>query len=497
MTTTNKQVKLLMKMLKKHTQETAAAKAGMATKTARKYIKSAVLPSDMASPHTWTTRSDAFEEDWPMLEKMLGNAPGLQGRTLMAYLLRLRPDHYNPGQLRSLQRRIRDWRALHGAEQAIIFNQAIPPGKQSQSDFTCLNNLKITINGHAFNHLLFHWMLPYSRWESIRVCLSESFDNLVLGVEKAVWELGYIALEHRTDNLTAATQAMGSEREFTKRWQQFMAHYGITPTTNNVGVSHENGSVEKSHDTLKNGIDQALLIRGYRDFASEKTYAAWLEELVKGRNAYRLERLAVEVKQLSELPNKRWHSPEVIRTRVSSASVVQLMGQPYSVPSRLIHYTLQAYIYPDEIHLFYGKKAIQTMPRVYHGTHLGINYRHLIDGLVRKPGAFANYRYQEAFFPRLCFRQTYDVLRQRRPASADKCYLNVLQLCKVQSEQEVAMALTLLLEANELPTAEAIKALVDTHHSERRQVHVQQPNLSDYDALLTTYGVDKEANHDA
>ena len=290
---------------------------------------------------------------------------------------------------------------------------------------------------------------------------------------------------------------MGSEREFTQRWQQFMAHYGIIPTTNNVGVSHENGSVEKSHDTLKNGIEQSLLIRGYRDFSSEQAYVAWLEELVKGRNAYRLERLAVEVKQLSELPNKCWHSPEVVQTRVSSASIVQLFGHPYSVPSRLIHYILKAYIYPNEIHLFYGKKSIQTMPRVYDGTHLGINYRHLIDGLVRKPGAFANYRYQEAFFPRLCFRQAYDALRQRRPATADKCYLKVMQFCKIQSEQEVAMAINLLLEANELPTVEAIKELVDTYHSERRQVHVHQPNLSDYDALLGTYGLDKKEKYDA
>lgn len=492
MTTTNMQVKLLMKMLKKHTKEAAAAKAGMDVKTARKYIKSGQLPSEQAKTHNWKTHADVFSEDWPMLEKMLVNAPGLQAKTLMEYLLRLRPEHYHPKQLRTLQRRIRDWRALYGEEQAIIFNQAIQPGKQSQSDFTCMNSLSITINGQYFKHLLFHFMLPFSHWESIYVCQSERFDHLVKGFEKAVWELGYVAKDHRTDNLTAATQAMGSGREFTQRWQQFMAHYGITPTTNNVGVSHENGSVEKSHDTLKTAIDQALMIRGYRDFPSEKHYIAWLEELVKGRNAYRLDRLAIETKQLSELPNKRWHAPEILQARVSSASIIQLLGHPYSVPSRLIHYTLKAYIYPDEIHLYYGKKAIQKMPRAYNGGSTGINYRHLIDGLVRKPGAFANYRYQEAFFPQLCFRQAYDTLRRRRPASADKCYLYILQLCKIQSEQEVAMALSLLLEANELPTASAIKELVDTYHHERRQVHVDPPNLSNYDTLLTSYGLEKE-----
>ena len=131
-----------------------------------------------------------------------------------------------------------------------------------------MNSLGITINKQAFNHLLFHFILSYSKWESVKLCFSETFENLISGYEKAVWELGAIALEHRTDNLTAATQAMGSKREFTDRWQQFMGHYGVLPTTNNPGVSHENGSIEKSHDTLKNAIQQALylMLRKFKDF---------------------------------------------------------------------------------------------------------------------------------------------------------------------------------------------------------------------------------------
>jgi len=227
MTITNQQVKLLMKRLKQHKQEPAAAMSGMTSKTARKYSSSAQLPTEMQRSHTWRTRHDAFTEDWNEIASMLENAPGLEANTLMNYLIRKSPDKYKQGQLRTLQRRVRDWRAEHGKAKAVIFRQDIQPGKQSQSDFTCMNVLQITINGQIFKHLLFHFILPYSRWESIKLCFSESFDSLVAGMEKALWELGQVAPEHRTDNLTAATQAMGSQREFTQRWQQFVAHYGM------------------------------------------------------------------------------------------------------------------------------------------------------------------------------------------------------------------------------------------------------------------------------
>ncbi len=489
MTITNQQVKLLMRKLKKYPQETAAAKAGMDVKTARKYIKSGQLPSEMQLPHTWATRKNVFEQHWGDLEVMLQASPRLQAKTLLTWLMKKYPEQYQQKHLRTLQRRIRDWRAEKGASQAAIFRQDIKPSKQSQSDYTCMNELNITIHGQRFKHLLFHFILPYSRWESVSLCFSESFDTLVLGYEKAVWELGCVAPEHRTDNLTAATQAMGSRREFTERWQQFMAHYAVTPTTNNPGVSHENGSIEKSHDTLKNAIDQELLLRGSRDFLTQQDYLDFIQQIVAGRNKQRQDRLLVEIEHLKELPDQKWHSPVVIRSRVSSGSVMQILNVPYTVPTRLIHYTLTAYVYPDEIILFYGNKKLQTMPRAKADSLAGINYRHIIDSLVRKPSAFANYQYHEALFPRFCFKKAYDALRDHAPANADAYYLKLLQLAKLHSEQEVAEALELLLEEQQLPKPDEVKALIDAYAKARQQVYIHQPSAADYDSLLTsTYG---------
>ena len=482
-----------MKNLKRHTQAVATAKAGMNVKTARKYINSDTLPSDMATPRTWQTRGDLFSVHWDEISGMLKASPGLQSQTLIAYLIRKYPDLYQKKHLRTLQRRIRNWRATEGAAKPVIFRQDLKPGKQSQSDYTCMNSLNITINDQPFKHLLFHFMLPYSRWESVYLCFSESFETLVFGYEKAVWELGHVAPEHRTDNLTAATQAMGSRREFTDRWKQFMAHYAVVPTTNNLGVSHENGSVEKSHDTLKNAVEQELMVRGSADFESQKSYIAFVSSIVEGRNRQRQDRVLEEMDYLAELPDKKWHSPIVLRTRVSSGSVIQILNIPYTVPSRLIHYTLKVYVYPDEIILFYGSKKLQTMPRVHSMTLDGINYRHIIDSLIRKPAAFANYQYHEALFPRLCFRKAYDVLRNRVPAGADKQYLKILQLAKLHSEQDVTEALELLLEENESPTPDAVKSLLDVYEKERLQVHIHQPDTEEYDSLLSSsYG--KEAH---
>jgi hypothetical protein len=469
MTTTNQQVKLLMKKLKRYPQEIAAAKAGMDVKTARKYIKMGELPSDSKSVYK-RNQASIFAAHWEEISQMLERSPGLQAQTLMSYLVQKYPSAYKLGQVRTLQRHIYNWRAEHGASQSVIFRQDIQPGRQSQSDYTCMNALNIKISGQEFRHLLFHFMLPYSRWESIYLCFSETFESLTLGYEKAVWELGCVALEHRTDNLTAATQTLGGHREFTDRYRQFMGHYSVTPTTNNIGVSHENGSVEKSHDILKNAVAQEMMLRGGTDFASQKDYLAFVEKIVSLRNAKRQERLLLEMDYLSELPDKKWHSPTVIHVRVSSGSIVQILDVPYTVPSRLIHYTLKAYVYPDEIILFYGNKKLQTMPRLRERSLGGINYRHLIDSLIRKPAAFAHYQYHEALFPRLCFR---------------KAYLKLLQMAKLYSEQEVAEALNLLLEEHQMPDAQTVKTLIDACLKTPLNVHVHQVAAADYDCLLS------------
>ena len=307
MTCTDKQIRKLMKLNQINSQEVAALKVGVDRKTASKYIEAGKLPSELKKQREWSTRSDCFVEVWPTLAAMLTNAPGLEAKTLLEWLIEQKeyipPFHF--GQLRTLQRRVRDWRALHGPEKSVIFPQHIMPGKQSQSDCTCMNSLKITIAGEVFPHLLFHWMLPYSRWETVSICYTESFASLTAGYTAAVWELGAVAPEHRTDNLTAATHSFGNSREFNKSWNDFLKHHGVKPSRNNPGESHENGSVEKSNDLIKRNVEQQLLLRGSRNFASIDDYNVFLQRIMKQRNQSRQARLAEDLVHFLPLPKRR------------------------------------------------------------------------------------------------------------------------------------------------------------------------------------------------
>jgi transposase len=269
MTCTKAQVRKLMRLRQTHSREVAAAKAGMSENTARKYVKQG--GEILAAPERdYRTRRDPFREVWWELEKMLEGDSGLEAKTLMRWLLERYPDQFRPTHLRTLQRRVSHWRALHGPEKEIFFPQNLQPGKQSQSDYTNCNELGVTIAGEPFEHLLFHFMLPYSRWEAVSIAFTESFQSLTEGFEKAVNDLGGVAPEHRTDNLAAAVPIGGEKREFQRRWKDFLNHYDVEPTTNNPYQSNENGSVEKSHDLLKRGLDQRLRLRGSKDFPTRE-----------------------------------------------------------------------------------------------------------------------------------------------------------------------------------------------------------------------------------
>lgn len=482
MTCTNQQVKKLMKYKQTTTQEVAALKAGMSIKTARKYLKARSLPSELSRPHNWVTRTNPFTEVWEEITSFLFGAPRVQAKTIFQYLQNKYPGRFQEGQLRTLQRRCQQWQALHGPEKAVMFSQEHLPGNQSQSDYTNMDGLEIKLAGQHFKHLLFHFMLTYSRWEHVMICYEESFLSLTQGYEQAVWSLGAVAKEHRTDNLSAATRAIGGGREFTERWQNVMRHYGVVPSRNNPGVSNENGSIEKSHDLFKTAVEQRLILRGNRNFRDLQEYEEFLVDVQKSRNSARQAALVVEVEALQNLPTEKWLTPKVVPVRVSPASTVQIEKTTYSVPSRLISYVLMAHIYYDKIQLYYGQKCLQEMPKSRHTAV--IDYRHIIDSLLRKPGAFAHYQYREALFPQVCFRQAYDVLCQYSAARGHKYYLELLLLAKLHGEQQVAASLALLSEQQLPPLPSAVKALLDLPVA-TPIVTVALPPLAHYDQLLS------------
>lgn len=428
-------------------------------------------------------RTDRFDSVWPEIEEMLAADPGLQVKTLMQVLIN-RDESLHWGHLRTFQRRVRDWRALKGPDLEVMFKQLHKPGKQSQSDWTHCNELGVMIDGQPFPHMLFHFMLTYSRWETAYISYSESYDNLVSGYTRAVAELGAVPEEHRTDNLTAAVTTHGSQSVFTERWQNVMDHYRVKPTKNNPGVSHENGSVEKSHHLLKSEVDQMLRLRKSRDFASVAAYEKFIRRILDQRNRGRRDRLSEEMAVMSDLPERGWNEAVEERVVVNAFSLVAVGKALYTVPSRLIGRELRALIYAEVVRLFLGNTLVIEMPRQQPGGKR-INYRHLVAHLIRKPGAFAGYVYRDDLFPSLVFRQAYDRLVKRKPERADKEYLAILNHAAMGSEQDVEAALELLLADRGTPSLKAVKELTQVSIGVLPDICIPVPELFSYDELLS------------
>lgn len=483
---TDAQVRKLMSELSKHGKiGLAAMKAGMDRKTARKHRDVGCVPSDEPKVRTWKTRADPFAADWSDIEAKLSAAPELEATTLLEDLMARRPGKYGRQHLRTLQRRVRTWLAVHGPDKEVRFPQDHRPGEALQTDFTWGTELGVTIAGVAFVHMLCHVVLPYSNWSWATVCLSESMAALKRGVQAAVRQLGGVTEWHQTDNSTAATHNVPSgKRSFNDNYVALMKHVGMKPRTIAVGEKEQNGDVESLNGVLKRKLEQHLLLRESRDFESVEAYEAWLAHLLTRSNAQRGERLAEERAVLRPLP-KTW-LPEYVEDEawVSPWSTIRVQANTYSVPSRLIRHTVPVRIHDDRIEVWYADKLQVSIDRLQGRHGHRVDYRHVIWSLVRKPGAFARYKYREDLFPTLTFRKTYDALLGRFPErKADVEYLRVLHLAASTMQSDVEGVLAQLLEEGEAFDADAVKRRVQPGKPEVPQLEEQQVELGEYDAL--------------
>lgn len=468
------------------TQRVAAARAEIGERTARKYEQAAALPSQLKRPHDWKTRIDPFEEDWPWVVSQLERDPALQGSTLFALLCERHPGRYQPTQVRTLQRHIQQWRVLHGPDREVMFAQEHFPGERGQSDFTHMEDLGVTLAGVPFAHLVHHFVLTYSNVEAVSICFSESFEALAEGIEKALWQIGGVPKQHRTDHLSAAIKnAKAQAKDWTARYEALMSHYGMQPTKNNVTIAHENGDVEQSHHQFKRAVDQALRVRASRDFPSREAYERFLADLVRTRNLKRNAQFVEEQQVLQPLPTTPLAPCQELRVTVSQFSTISVKANVYSVPSRLIGTSVLLRLKAETVEGYVGSTVVFTLPRLIGKQQHRIDYHHVIWSLVRKPGAFVAYRYRDDLFPTTLFRLAYDRLVEGGVQRADRDYVRLLHLAASTSESEVETAIALLLETSTLPTFDAVRDLVHPPHSSK-VLTLSPPDLdlSPYDNLI-------------
>jgi hypothetical protein len=485
---TDEQVRRLMKLINQEKSlAAAAAKASMNEKTARKYRNLKQLPSQCAVEHNWSTHPDAFGGVWPWVELQLRANDGLEAKTLFGVIQREYPGTFPDGQLRTFQRRVKTWRALHGPAREVFFTQVYEPGVWGCSDFTRMNKLGITVNGTSFEHMLYHFVLCYSNWEAFTICYSESFESLSNGLQNALWELGGVCRFHRTDNLTSAVNKVGNPQEFTEDYDGLCKHYGVEPIKTQPASPNENGDVEQRHRRLKDAVEQALLLRGSRDFSSIGDYEKFLRKLFGQLNSNRKDKLKEELTVLRELPRRRLDDFKSMKVKVSQNSTIRLLKNSYSIHSRMIGETVRCKVHAEHITVWYAQRKVETLPRLHGENKHRIDYRHIIDWLVRKPGAFDHYLYKEDLFPSSVFRIAYDQLcRNNGKKRGIKCYLKLLLLASKESEAIVTNILRIFITQNQAINVDVIVAMVTTHQLPPvvPSVHVEPVNLDSYDLLL-------------
>lgn len=465
----------------------AADRAKMTEKTARKYIRAGKGPGEVQIKHSWATRENPYEEIWPEIKKMLEINGGLDGTTIFNWLNEKYKGRFQEGQLRSLQRLVKKWRATEGPSKEIMFPQEHKAGILSESDFTDMNELEVKINGELFKHKLYHFVLTYSNWETANICFSESFETLSEGFQMAIWELGRVPAEHQTDQMSSAVQKVDNRKEFTQRYQHLLDHYGIKGKKIQAGEAHENGDVEQANYRLKKAIRQAMLLRGSTNFSSRLEYEEIIKRIIKQLNLTRQTKFKEELRIMNPLPLSKIDSAKYYKLTVRPSSTINIDRNVYSVDSRLIGEKIEIKVTSNKLEIWYGQKKVSEIEREKGRYNEHINYRHIIDSLVRKPGAFENYKYKEALFPTSRFRFAYDWLCKYKAGSSSKEYLKILYLAAKTNESKVDSAISWLFTQDMPIDYEFVEDLVKNADDLPviQKIKVDEVKLETYDQLLT------------
>jgi transposase InsO family protein len=484
-------MRLFMKYRATDTVPVAAAKAGFSTATAYRLQQDARPPSQKRAPRD-RRRPDPLAglfdaEIVPMLEA----APGLRPIAVFEEVLRQHPE-LGAGVRRTVERRIRRWRALHGAAREVIFRQVHEPGRLGLSDFTDMGGAGITVAGAPLAHRLYHFRLAFSGFEHAHVVLGgESFVALAEGLQTALWALGGAPRQHRSDSLSAAFRNLAPdvEEDWTARYAALCAHYGMTASRNTRGVAHENGAIEGPHGHLKRAIEDAVLLRGSRDFVDLAGYRRFLDELVGRRNAHNRKRIDAERALLRPLPARRVDDGEEAVVTVTSSGGFMLRRVFYTVPSRLIGHRLRVRLHDDRLEVLLGATHLMTLPR---GRGYGdrrrahvVDYRHVIHALRRKPMALPGLVYRDQLFPRDAYRRLYDAAMAALPErAACRLTVDVLALAHERGcEAELAAVVTEHLDAGAIPGMAALRARFAPDPAALPDIAVPLVPLSAYDVL--------------
>ena len=492
----------MAKRAKGLSQQIAADAVGISVRSAQRIDRGDLQPQGQQQQRGrhWRTRADPLAGVWDsVLVPMLERTPQLEPQTLLLHLEEIRPGEEWYRRKRTLQRRVEQWRALQGPAREVMFLQEHRAGMLGISDFTLLKGEPITVAGEDLEHRLFHFRLPFSGWCHVEVIHGgESFVALAEALQNALAACGGVPAEHRTDSLSACFRNRDGSYagDYTSRYRELCAHLGVTATRNNRGVAHENGAIEGPHRHWKRRLEQQLLQRGSRAFASEAEYRQLVAQVTAGFNDRPSvhEKLAIERLHLRPLPVERFADYEPLVARVRSTSTIEVRQVTYSVPSRLIGHQLSVHLRHDRLDLFLRSQFVETLPRLHRRAgHKGplrrIDFRHVIESLRRKPRALLRAQLQADILPGEAWHRLWrQLLAALPPEEAAKVMVDALHVAA--KDDDLAGVERYLRRA--LRRGELSLAALREHYGLRPprglaalpQLDIPEHQLSSYDELL-------------
>ena len=474
-----------------------ARKCKMDRKTAAGILNQTATPA-AKQERVYRTHPDKLAPYWSEVEELLSHDSKLKAYALFEEMNRRHPEAFDLSWKRTFERRVRDWKIQQRIEKDVTFDQVHEPADVLAVDFTSMNELGIIVANQRFDHMVFHAALTYSNWEYIDLCMSESFEALARGIQGCFQAIGGVTQRIRNDSLSAAVNNLSTDRHFTANFQQLLDHFRVESHRINVRTPRENGDCESLHGHFKDYVDQRLRLRGSREFESKDQWIVFLRECIATKNRDRQTAFLVEQEALSELPDKLFPIFTEHECTVSSNSVITVKQNRYSIPSCFIGSRVQVRIYADEIQLWHANKLQFTMPRLIGKNQQYIDFRHVIDSLVRKPGAFMHYRFREHMFPSVEFRKSFDALTKAiGEASAIRVYLRLLQVAKQEGLASVDPFLARLVIGFDGMNKKSLLAMLDAIQTTVpatvvEEVQVEVPDLKLYDDLLTHKEVHNE-----
>jgi len=501
----SEQVKIYMEARANSTpQKKASAQSGISERSGRRIEKGELQPTGRKK-RNWRTRKDPFSNVWdseivPLLKKQSELTP----ITLFERLQNDHPGEYPDSKLRTFQRKIRKWKALHCSDREVMFRQHQVIGRMGISDFTKIKNFDISIAGVIFCHLLYHFRLAFSGWCSVKVVHGgESFSAFSEGLQDALRRLGGSPHEHRSDSLSAAFKNLKKDavEDATSRYHELCKYYGMTASRNNRGKGHENGSIESPHGHLKKRIHQALLLRGSNDFETVVAYEEFLSEIVATINRNKKDKIQEEMSYLQALPVHRTADYTEKVVRVSTSSTIRVNSVLYTVPSRLIGTSLRVHIYDNRLDIYIGSTYTETLQRMFcrsDGRRVRqVNYHHVVTSLERKPQAFRYSQLRDDLLPTPTYKAIWKwVDREQEARKACKTMVGILALAhKENCEEQLGKFLQKLSETGKpVPGLYTLQKRFAPSQPAIPVVDVEQHSTAGYDKLLTMSDCSQEVH---